>query len=444
MRAKPRSVFAVPVDLVQPKVHGIALVVSQGKSSLYRTEQATTFSATSLGMTGISTWVQRKTGKRRKKRANGAIAADPESINVEQEHVEAPSRMAQTNGVHRELTPTTTSIVPPGRVISTSMMRQATLEQTPPPDTTQNAWSSAIGPASTGKSGRVIERLQQEIDRLNRDKQLLKLRHEEAERATETLHTQFRHLQDRNSNYESSHEAIQRQLQRKERQVTDLKEEVEKEKSKTARAEEAMRAAGISEDEWREQANQAKSIAQQKEAEYEVIAACRNMDNERHQNGLGRIRATLDQLLRQQSEDVEKRKRMEIIAEQRKKEIEQLEDLTRRLQNNFNAYRTKIDTAVDQLRETASENDRAVHDKVDEMRRVTGQMKWLMNVETVINGNNPLPRPNSSQPSEEQSFKTAHSRETTQEEPPPPPSPAKKMSLDFRRHRRKGSSKAGK
>lgn len=279
---------------------------------------------------------------------------------------------------------------------------------------------------------------------MNRDKQLLKLRHEEAERATETLHTQFRHLQDRNSNYESSHEAIQRQLQRKERQVTDLKEEVEKEKSKTARAEEAMRAAGISEDEWREQANQAKSIAQQKEAEYEAIAACRNMDNERHQNGLDRIRATLDQLLRQQSEDVEKRKRMEIIAEQRKKEIEQLEDLTRRLQNNFNAYRTEIDTAVDQLRETASENDRAVHDKVDEMRRVTGQMKWLMNVETVINGNKPLPRPSSSQPSEEQSFKTAHSRETTQEEPPPPPSPAKKMSLDFRRHRRKGSSKAGK
>lgn len=124
MRAKPRSVFAVPVDLVQPKVHGIALIVSQGKSSRFRTEQATTFPVTGLGMTGFSTWVQRKTGKRRKKRANDAIAADLESIDIEQEHAEVPSRMAQTNGIHRELTPTTTSIVPPGRVISTSMMRQ--------------------------------------------------------------------------------------------------------------------------------------------------------------------------------------------------------------------------------------------------------------------------------------------------------------------------------
>ena len=307
-------------------------------------------------------------------------------------------------------------------------------------------WSSAVGHASTGKSGRVIERLQQEIDRLNREKHLLKLRHEEAERATETLHTQYRHLQDRNSNYESSHEATQRQLQRKERQVADLREELDKEKEKTARAEEAMRTAAISEDEWREQASQAKAIAQQKETEYDAIAACRNMDNDRHQKGLDRIRRTLDQLLRQRGEDLEKQKRMEIIAEQRKKEIEQLEDLTRSLQANFNSYRSEVDSAIHSLRTTAIDSETVVKDKVEEMTRVTGEMRWVMNVETVVNGTQVPPRPKETSretASDEQSFETAPSREAPQEEPQPPPSPAKRMTLDFRRHRRKGSSKAG-
>lgn len=284
---------------------------------------------------------------------------------------------------------------------------------------------------------------------------MLKLRHEEAERATETLHTQYRYLQDRNSNYESSHEANLRQLQRKERQVEELREEVQKEKQKTARAEEALRTAAISEDEWREQASQAKAVAQQKEAEYDAIASCRNMDNDRHQNGLNRIRASLDEVLRKREEDFEKQKRIEIIAEQRKKEIEQLEELTRKLQANFNAYRAGVDAAIEELKVAASENDKAVQEKLAEMKRVTGEMKWVMNMETVFNGRQ-VPTRQSQIPQEshldEQSFNAAQSREDPKDEEAAhqktetaaPPSPSKKMSLDFRRHRRKGSTKSGK
>ena len=317
------------------------------------------------------------------------------------------------------------------------------IDQTASPDSAQ--WSSAVGHASTGKSGRVIERLQQEIDRLNREKQLLRLRHEEAERATETLHTQYRHLQDRNSNYESSHEATQRQLQRKERQVTELREEVDKERAKTARAEEALRSAAISEDEWREQAHHAKAVAQQKEAEYDAIAACRNMDNDRHQNGLNRIKASLDRLLKQHDEDLEKQKRMEVIAEQRKREIDQLEELTRKLQANFNMYRCEIDSAVEDLRTAADENDRVVHDKLGEMKKITGEMRWVMNVETIVNGKQVPERPKSSHENATNGHSQAIAKdeeELVEDRVQAPPSPSKrKMTLDFR-HKRKGSSKA--
>lgn len=314
-----------------------------------------------------------------------------------------------------------------------------TVEQTPSPESTQ--WSSAVGHASTGKSGRVIERLQQEIDRLNREKQLLKLRHEEAERATETLNTRNQYLQDRNSNYESSHEANLRQLQRKERQVEDLKEELQREKMKTSRAEDAARAAAISEEEWREQASHAKAIAQQKEVEYDAIASCRTMDNARHQAGLDKIRGHLTSLIRQREEDQRKEKRIEIIAEQQKQTIEQLEELTKKLASNFKLYRNEIDAAVEDLRSTASDNDDVVNRKVEEMRKVTGEMKWLMNVETMINGKEVPQKPLDTLEtnSDEQSFDTAQSKAASVEDFPKPPSPSKRISLDFRKHRRKGS-----
>lgn len=305
----------------------------------------------------------------------------------------------------------------------------------------------------------MIERLQQEIDRLNREKQLLKLQFEESERTKETLNTSISYLRDRNSNYESSHESNLRQLQRKERQVEELKEDLQREKSKTSRAEEAARTAVANEDDWREQANQAKAIAQQKEAEYDAIVSCRNMDNDRHQGGLDRVRAHLEELQRRRSEDLEKQKRMEIIAEQQRQTIEQLEELTRRLSANFKTYRNEIDSAIEGLRNVASENDRVVQDRVEEMRRVTGEMRWVVNVETIVNGREvpsrpatqPRERSTVAQPSksaesqsDEQSFATAQSKEPATEEVPTAPSPTKRTSLDFRKHRRKGSSKAGK
>lgn len=241
--------------------------------------------------------------------------------------------------------------------------------------------------------------------------------------------------------------------------MEELKEDLQRERSKTSRAEEAARTAVANEDDWREQANQAKAIAQQKEAEYDAIVSCRNMDNDRHQGGLDRVRAHLEELQRRRSEDLEKQKRMEIIAEQQKQTIEQLDELTKKLTANFKTYRSEIDSAIDQLRNLASDNDQLVQDKVEEMRRVTGEMRWVMNVETVVNGREVPSRPVTqhrdsptvAQPStalesqsDEQSFATTQSKAQTVDDAPAPVSPSKKMSLSFRKHRRKSSSKPAK
>jgi DNA repair exonuclease SbcCD ATPase subunit len=259
----------------------------------------------------------------------------------------------------------------------------------PAPEASPSPWSSAVGHASTGKSGRVIERLQGDIDRLHRDKQLLKVRFEESEKANETLTTRNQYLQDRNSNYEQSHEANLRQLARKERQVEDLREELQREKARTARAEEKARAASASEEAWKDEATQSKSIAVQRESEYDTVVACRTLENDRYQGGLDKLKAKFEELLRQREVDLENQKKLGIVAEQQRQTIGQLEELNKKLNSNFKAYRSEIDKAISGMRENSSEHDLAITTKLEEMTSTTNKMKWVMNMDREFNRSKP-------------------------------------------------------
>ena len=206
-----------------------------------------------------------------------------------------------------------------------------------------------------------------------------------------TIRNQY--LQDRSSNHDQSHETSIRQLARKDRQLDDLRDELKREKEKTARAEEQAQAAARSEEEWRDEAHKANAIAAQKMSEYDTIVSCRNMDNDRHQAGLDKIRTGFEALMCQREEDLEKQKKLEIVAEQQRQTIGQLEDLTKKLNANFKAYKMEIDNAIEDLRSNAQGNDTALKQKLDEMTATTGRMRWVMQVDQILNGDPQRPGP---------------------------------------------------
>ncbi|KAJ9615736.1 mother-specific HO expression [Cladophialophora chaetospira] len=291
--------------------------------------------------------------------------------------------MSESNGVLNGQSPPDGVRPSSGRVSSTSAFRSVqSSSESPPPESVP--WSSAIGHAGTGKSGRVIERLQGDIDRLRRERQLLTTRLEESEKQTENLKTRNQSLQDRTSNYEQSHEATFRQLSRRERQVEELREELRKEKLKTAQAEAQAAAASSNEEEWRNQAHQAKAIAVQREAEYDTMVDCRKVDYNRHQAGLDKLRSQISAVTRRKDEDFDKQKKLEIIAEQQGQTIAQLEEINKKLTTNFKAYRQAIDSDLSGLREKASQIDETVAQKLEEMAEVTGRMRWVMNLEETV------------------------------------------------------------
>ncbi|KAI1618263.1 hypothetical protein EDD36DRAFT_26025 [Exophiala viscosa] len=361
------------------------------------------------------------------------IGSVPTSTTLSCLHV--VNTMAEVDRMLKDQSHHDASLSTHGRVASASMMRSvmsSTESSSTTPETTP--WSSAIGHAATGKSGRVIERLQVDIDRLRREKQALKMHSEETEKANENLVARNQSLQDRNSNYEQSHEANLRQLARRERQVEELREELRKEKLRTAKAEEHSAAAASSEETWRKQASQAKALAAQKETEYDTIVTCRKVDYDRHQSGLDKIRARFDTLLMRQDEDLVKQKKLEIIAEQQRQTISQLEDLTRKLKQNFKAYRHEIDAAVSDLQDMASKNDEDLTSKLKEMTEVTARMRWVMNVDDVINPGNHAPEAQKYQVTTNghSSAPDQHSANSGRR------SPAKTV---LKKHRRKDSSK---
>jgi chromosome segregation ATPase len=242
-------------------------------------------------------------------------------------------------------------------------------------------WSSAVGHASTGKSGRVIERLQGEIDRLNRDLHLLKARLDDSEKARETLITRNSYLQDRNSNYEQSQEASSRQLQRKERMIDELRDSLLKEKLRVVAAEETAKTASANEEEWRNEASQSHSLAAQKETEYATIMTCRNLENERHQSALTQLQDSFQTLLRDRTQDHEGYERLQLIAEQQSQTITQLHEVNKKTNIIFSSYKAGIDAEIASLKQHVNSNDVNLHAKLDEMTEVTGRMKWLMAVE---------------------------------------------------------------
>lgn len=75
--------------------------------------------------------ILRRTGKRIRLTADASTETG--QTLASEEYADTPTKMAQTNGIGvgivREQTPVDTSVVPPGRVISTSMMRHGTKAQ---------------------------------------------------------------------------------------------------------------------------------------------------------------------------------------------------------------------------------------------------------------------------------------------------------------------------
>lgn len=104
-------------------------------------------------------------------------------------------------------------------------------------DAVSTEWSSAVGHAATGKSGRVIHNLQEDIARLTRECSVYRSRAEETQRINDAFRTQVQTMTEQIRNLELANETNLHSISRKDRKIEDLRLEIQSERDRRHRAE---------------------------------------------------------------------------------------------------------------------------------------------------------------------------------------------------------------
>ncbi|KAH6670733.1 hypothetical protein B0J14DRAFT_102226 [Halenospora varia] len=251
-----------------------------------------------------------------------------------------------------------------------------------PPGTQQ--WSAAVGKANLGKSGRVIERLMGENDMLKRDLNIERLRAEESKQAVKMAEAKMDAL---TSEYEGKlHEAAINKtlLRRKERQVDDLKAQMDGEKRRAIAAVESERM-------WREMMEKLEQDSKRQVEEAQSYAALmegRNNAMTSHWKEQGvevdrtvsNVRKEIDLLVLERQSDDRKINTLQELGDQ---QAEQLASLRREKDNifaAFEAYKREQEQALVSIKQKARAQEEQNEAIIRESQKVLGELKWALGV----------------------------------------------------------------
>ncbi|KAI9824257.1 MAG: hypothetical protein M1832_002064 [Thelocarpon impressellum] len=260
----------------------------------------------------------------------------------------------------------------------------------PDPALQSPPWSSAVGRATTGKSGRVIERLQAENDRLKRELKLESLRREEEQRKGEMARSKMESLQATNDNLVQMREADLTSQARRDRKMEEMRADLEAERTRRQDADGQLRAlmrqGEAMERELRSQARDEAERARRATSQYEVLSSSWKQLDEGYRRKTERLKRVLTRLGEETLEERAKLERLEITVEQQRQEVEKMRAAKDAVASQFEAFRTLADESTRSMRETAAANDAASDKALEETLKVLGEMRHVINLKKYVRG----------------------------------------------------------
>ncbi len=245
-------------------------------------------------------------------------------------------------------------------------------------------WSAAVGHATTGKSGRVIERLMGENDHLRRDVKLKNLRYEEEAKRSEMARSKLENLQATNDNLVASHEVDKAALARRDRKFEELKAELEVERRRREMAEQETKDTTKERDEvvsrCRRELMEEKETARKITAQYDVLSSSWKTLSEGYRRQLDKLRADIKLLTQRRVEDRTKLERLVVVMEQTRRESEKMSQAKQAVSKIFQDYKAESEEGMKDIRERAARNEEASHGALEEMEKVVGEMRYIINL----------------------------------------------------------------
>lgn len=249
-------------------------------------------------------------------------------------------------------------------------------------DAPTSEWSAVGHAAATGKSGRVIHNLQEEIARLTRECTLYKSRAEEYQRTNEAYKIQQQNMNERLRNLEQVNETNLNSIARKDRKLEELRTELQHERSKRQDAEMDANQTNHTMREERENHNreQARSleIAKHHETQYEVLSSATKRDKAEFAKRINAIWAELTTLANAQKTHTDSTERLEVLADQKNREFDILKESYEKLLAQHSTYKEMKDNDFRETIESAKSNNDMIAGILAQVKETETEMKWAI------------------------------------------------------------------
>jgi hypothetical protein len=249
-------------------------------------------------------------------------------------------------------------------------------------------WSSAVGRANLGKSGRVIERLMGENDMLKRDLNLERLRQEESKQAVKMAEGKMEALA---AEYDSKlHDAAINKtlLKRRERQVAEMKSQIEMEKVRAEKAEERERG-------WREQMEMLREECGRKVEDAQTYASLmegRNKAMTSHWKEQGaevnrtvnKLGKEIETLVLERRQDDKRMNMLQGLCDQQATQLANLQKEKEGIQKAFEMYKRTQEESLQGIKVRARAQEEKNEEALKETQKVLGELKWALNIKTNV------------------------------------------------------------
>ncbi|CAF9908302.1 MAG: hypothetical protein HETSPECPRED_008040 [Heterodermia speciosa] len=244
--------------------------------------------------------------------------------------------------------------------------------------------SAAVGRASLGKSGRVIEKLMGENDMHRRDKALAKLQRDEEVKQHESTKAKFEALRVSHDNLQVIHDSDKAAIIRKERKIEELKAELELERTTRKKAEDETKVARRERDEdvekYKKEALQEQEQRRSANNQYEVLMGSFKGLDQQYKRQVQKIRTDLRAFEKAAAKEQAAVAQLGIIEDQAKKESARQQKINEDLQADFEAHKVRNESFLIGIRERAELNDVSADHALEEVRKLIGDMRHTINV----------------------------------------------------------------
>ncbi|KAF2718189.1 hypothetical protein K431DRAFT_287924 [Polychaeton citri CBS 116435] len=286
---------------------------------------------------------------------------------------------------HRRTSDHTSSMLGSNLVSTSSPISPSASENIRDRESSPGATWSAIGHAGTGKSSRVIERLQSENDKLRRELKEQQVRTDDFGRMVQMYKPQIEALKDENDNLSHARGIDETLLKRRDRKIAEMTEELRVEKDRRQQAERREREMNSLKEETLEESRRCVSKAQE-EAKYatnhaEILSNSHRQLSREYKSRFDGMRVDLQELLNGRANDRQKVARLEVVYEQMRQEMEKAGKVQSQMIGKWEALREANRAVMNSWSKEAKEETGRSRELSDEMDKVVNEMKWVMGLE---------------------------------------------------------------